>query len=86
MRPVVVVLGASGGIGRAIAASQVAHGRHVVAVARGEQILAMRDEHVTPVVGDAPSPKTWSACSPSRRTPARWTRWCTASSPTPASP
>jgi NAD(P)-dependent dehydrogenase (short-subunit alcohol dehydrogenase family) len=57
MRAVVVVLGASGGIGRAITASQIAHGRHVVAVARGESILAMRDEHVTAVVGDVAVPE-----------------------------
>jgi NAD(P)-dependent dehydrogenase (short-subunit alcohol dehydrogenase family) len=57
MRPVVVVLGASGGIGRAVTASQVAHGRHVVAVARGEKILGMKDDYVTPVIGDAANPE-----------------------------
>lgn len=57
MRSVVVILGASGGIGRAVTADQVAQGRHVIAVARGEKTLAMRDEYVTPVLGDAAEPE-----------------------------
>ena len=57
MRSVVVVLGASGGIGRAVTASQVANGRHVVAVARGENVLEMKDEFVTPVIADAAKPE-----------------------------
>jgi NAD(P)-dependent dehydrogenase (short-subunit alcohol dehydrogenase family) len=53
MPHVVVVLAASGGIGRAVSASQVARGRHVVAVGRGEKVLDMKDEYVTPLLGDA---------------------------------
>jgi NAD(P)-dependent dehydrogenase (short-subunit alcohol dehydrogenase family) len=53
MRNVVVVLGASGGIGRAVTASQIAHGRHVVAAGRGEAVLDMKDEYVSPLLGDA---------------------------------
>ncbi|WP_055490719.1 SDR family NAD(P)-dependent oxidoreductase [Streptomyces sp. TP-A0356] len=57
MRSVVVVLGASGGIGQAVTAGQAALGRHVIAVARGEKVLSLRTEHVTPVQADASKPE-----------------------------
>ena len=79
-----VVLGASGGIGRAVTASQVANGRHVVAVARGEKILDMKDEHVTPVIGDAAKPEDLEKVF-ALAADIGWMRWYTAYSPIPGS-
>jgi NAD(P)-dependent dehydrogenase (short-subunit alcohol dehydrogenase family) len=57
LKPVVVVLGASGGIGRAVTAEQVSRGHHVVAAARGDQVLALQSENVTAVRADASRPE-----------------------------
>ncbi|ALO96179.1 Oxidoreductase [Streptomyces hygroscopicus subsp. limoneus] len=57
MKPVVVVLGASGGIGRAVTAEQVSRGRHVIAAARGDQVLTLQGENVTAVRADASRPE-----------------------------
>ncbi|WP_405868010.1 SDR family oxidoreductase [Streptomyces sp. NBC_01515] len=57
MKQVVVVLGASGGIGRAATAEQAVHGRHVIAVARGEGVAALQGGNVTAVRADASHPE-----------------------------
>ncbi|MCM3298345.1 NAD(P)H-binding protein [Streptomyces sp. NPDC058947] len=57
MKPVVVALGAFGGIGRAVTAEQAARGRHVLAVARGENVLTLQNEDVTAVRADASRPE-----------------------------
>ncbi len=53
MRSVVVVIGAAGGIGRAVSADQVERGHHVVAVDRDPAVLEMRAQQLTPVIADA---------------------------------